>query len=497
MIRTLLFLSTLSFLQVTTFGQVCDLGLEDFTGSSSSNPPSEWTLSPGVFIGQSFPPNSTLDPAASLNLVGENVISKSYLCASQVCFDWHSSNVNSIHQVEISYAQGDGGSGTNWSQLDVISTPGSGNTPTTYQNVCYTIPNQDLSSPFDIKLRWNMIQRTNGTFYIENVCADAGECNIESTQFTFSEIPNGCKEENTPINIQVCATDAGGATDQTYEENITVSKLSGSGNISGNLSGTASNGCFTAQVSFNTDDTFILSATSTDNMLSGTSEAISITEECPNDDTLRVMSYNLLNFPNGRDDCGGSNTVVPNRWDSLALINSYLKPDVLLVCELQTESGSDSILNRSLNINGVTKYLAANYVPNQSSSNTDLNNMFYYNSEKMTLYSQEEILTATRDFNKYTVFMNDPNLSVSMDTVFIDFYMAHLKAGNTSEDRQKRQDACQILRDYIDSRPSRNNVLCGDLNLYTDTEDAYQTLTSGIYPFDDPANQEGNWNNLY
>jgi hypothetical protein len=483
------------FCSIFGYSQVCDLGLEDFTGNNSANPPQDWIISSGVFIGESFPVDVIQDPATSLNLVSENVISKSYECLSEICFDWHSSSINSVHQVEISYAQGAIDGNTVWTTLDIIATPGSGNTPNTYQNVCYTIPTNDLIAPFDVRIKWEMIQRTSGTFYIENVCADSGSCNVNTTEFTFSNIQNGCKEIGTPVSVTVCATDASGTTDQSYSDNITIAKATGSGIVSGTLSGDAVDGCFSTMLAFDNDDIFTLSASSSDNSFVGLSQNINVIQECPNDDTLRVMSYNLLNFPNGRDDCGDENTVVPNRWDSLANINTYLNPDILLVCELQTSAGADSILSRSLNINGETKYMAANFVPNQSSSNTDLNNMFYYNSEKVVLYSQEEITTSTRDFNKYTVFAIDPDLAITEDTVFIDFYMSHLKAGNTTSDRAKRTTDCQTLRDYLDARPSRNNVLAGDLNLYTDTEDAYQILISGTYPFDDPSDQEGSWDN--
>ena len=49
-------------------------------------------------------------------------------------------------------------------------------------------------------------------------------------------------------------------------------------------------------------------------------------------DTLKVMSYNLLNFPN----------VSPNRIDTLKGILDYVKPDILMVCELTSAAGGDS-----------------------------------------------------------------------------------------------------------------------------------------------------------
>jgi hypothetical protein len=72
-------------------------------------------------------------------------------------------------------------------------------------------------------------------------------------------------------------------------------------------------------------------------------------------DTVTIVAYNLLNFPNGRNDCG-SNTVVPNRADTLRKILQYVKPDIFVACEIQTEAGADSVLTRSLNVFGANNY---------------------------------------------------------------------------------------------------------------------------------------------
>jgi|GEM_PF-361943 len=471
--------------------QSCDLTNEDFTGSSSANPPSGWIRGDGTNIGFSFPPDPVLDPAVGFNNVGEFMVSNETICAGQVCFDWHSSSVNSLHEVEIAYAQGDTSTSTIWMPLDTIITEGSGNTPNSYVNLCLTIPSVSLQAPFNTRIKWEMIQRTSGTFYLENVCIDSGVCAVIPTQFSF-DIPNNCKEAGVDIAINVCATDVNGYVDEGYTENINLVVSSGSGSISGSIDGNAIDGCFASTVAFSDIGNYVIEASSTDNSLSTLSPTIEIIDNCPNEDTIRVMAYNLLNYPDGRDDCG-ANTVVPDRWDTLANITEYVLPDVLMVCELQNMEGSDSILTRSLNVNGVTKYMKANFVVNQSTAADAFNNMFFYNSEKMTLHSQEEILTSTRDFNKYTVYMNDPQLAVSADTVFVDFYMAHLKAGSATADRQRRADDCQILRDYLDVRPERNNILGGDLNFYESSEVAYQTLISGTFPFDDPADMEGDW----
>ena len=211
-------------------------------------------------------------------------------------------------------------------------------------------------------------------------------------------------------------------------------------------------------------------------------------------DTITIMSYNLLNFPDGRDDCA-SNTVVPNRFDTLRKIIGYTNPDIFVACEIQNQRGADSILNRSLNIFGATNYTAA--VFHNNNTGPSLQNMLYYNSDKLILQYQDVILTSVRDIDHYVLYSVDPNLSNFFDTTFIEVYMCHLKAGSTSTSQAQRDEQVTLLRDFIDTRPTdRNHFVCGDLNVYTSSEAAYQNLiTGGINPLFDPINTPGNWNN--
>ncbi len=210
-------------------------------------------------------------------------------------------------------------------------------------------------------------------------------------------------------------------------------------------------------------------------------------------DTINIIAYNLLNFPNGRDDCG-TNTVVPNRADTLRKILQYSKPDIFVACEIQTEAGADSILTRSLNVYGASNYAAANFELNNSGSG--LHNMLYYNTDKLTLQWQDKIITSSRDINHYVLYVIDPNLGVYFDTTFIEVYMCHLKAGNSSSNAAIRAEQTQLLMDYIALRPSdRNHFVCGDLNVYTSSEQGYQQMITGPVALQDPINSPGNWNN--
>ena len=209
---------------------------------------------------------------------------------------------------------------------------------------------------------------------------------------------------------------------------------------------------------------------------------------------LKVMHYNLLNFPNGSDICG-ANVAISNREDTLAKILQYVKPDILMVCELQTSAGADLILSDALNIGGVTTYKKANFVLNTDPGLRDLQNMFYYNSAKVELASQKVIVTSLRDINEYKVYVKDPTLGVLMDTTFIYFYECHLKAGSASGDISSRTTDCTTMRNYFNTLPATTNIVMGgDFNFYTNTEGGFQKLChSGTNLLNDPTGQEGSW----
>lgn len=207
---------------------------------------------------------------------------------------------------------------------------------------------------------------------------------------------------------------------------------------------------------------------------------------------LRVVSYNLLNFPDGRTDCGTSNINLPNRVDTLRKIMQYLKPDILGGCEIQSEAGCDSILSRALNVFGTQHYQRALWSPNNSG---DIHNMLFYNSDKLALKEQRAISTSVRKIDQYILYVLDPTLPQHHDTIFIEVFMCHLKAGSATADQNDRADQTAVLRAVLASRPTnRHLVVCGDLNTYRSSELCYQNLiVSGAGQMKDPINSPGNW----
>lgn len=479
--------ASLCFCLNTASAQMCNLNFEDFEMATNLNPPEGWVRDESYFGSISAFSGSV---HAGFNDEGDKLIVKPLTCPGEISFYWRASGASSNYDIDIDWSTDDG---MTWTTAQTISLNGSGS-PTTYSQMTVDLPEALFPAPFEgVLIRFHQSRRSGGSFYLDDVCVTEGTCIVTPTQLTFTDLQSGCLQKQTPFSMTVCATDAGEHIDDTFVENISLTINSGTGTLSGTTTQMATNGCVTFNdIALSDADTYTLNASSTS--FSGVSNNLEVIDVCPLTETLKVMTYNLLNFPDGRDDCGAANTVIPERWDTLRKIVQYVEPDILMVCELHNETGADMILSNSLNVFGKTNYARANFVLNQSTGVTELNNMFFYNTNKVTLKRQSEITTDLRDIGKYTVFLHDPNLAAHNDTTWIDFYDAHLKAGPNASDITRRSSECTDIRNHVDALPAeRNAVIGGDFNFYDSAEAGYQTLLSGTFPFNDPVNTPGAW----
>ncbi|WP_431136736.1 endonuclease/exonuclease/phosphatase family protein [Psychroserpens mesophilus] len=204
------------------------------------------------------------------------------------------------------------------------------------------------------------------------------------------------------------------------------------------------------------------------------------------------MFYNVLNFP--------LEDAVPNRLQYLELILNDYRPDIFMVCELNNETGANTILSSLQFLN--PDYQSATFELNTSddviSDQNDLQNLIYYDSSKFTLESQTIITSIYRDFNHYRMKIN--SVESDINPVFIDVIVCHLKASSGTENQVIRFQMVEDLIAYLDTLPADSNVvLAGDFNVYTDSEPAFQELidsdNNNAIDFIDPANQIGSWHN--
>lgn len=472
---------------------------QDFEGYSVSNPPPGWITKNvdydafGTFLAYSG------TKRLGMNDVNDSIITPLVSCPNQINFYWRASGASSSWVVQIQYST----DLANWTTIDNITTTGSGS-PITYQLKTIAFPNNILTPPFGVYIRWNMTSRVSGTFYLDDVCMLQGVCHAVATQLRFTQYTSNCVPSGIPFSAQVCATDNNGFTDTTFTNTITLS-TSSPGTLGGTLSVNAVAGCATFNnVTYSSVSPLSITAQSGSFTSPVPLTGLNIQTTCPNVDTLKVVTYNLLNFPlGGVYALGGACTLQesgPNRWDTLKYIMEYMQPDILIVQELQTELGADMVLSNALNVNGVTHYARAPYIPNRSTANTKYNNELFYNTDKLTLYNTTTIGTSIRDCGVYTLYCKDPQLNAHHDTTFIDMYCMHTKAkglgaAQATLDSIQRAADCQKVMDTIRLRQAtnRNAILGGDLNLYSSNEGAFQNLTTGLYKFNDPINAPGAW----
>lgn len=195
-------------------------------------------------------------------------------------------------------------------------------------------------------------------------------------------------------------------------------------------------------------------------------------------DTLKIMYYNLLNFPG----------TTPGRADTLRKTLQYTHPDLLVVNELSSEIGADLILNQSLNVGEITHYQRAEFT-----NGPDSDNMLFYHSDKVVLYSQFEIETELRLINEYVLY----TLPIINDTVFLSFYSAHLKASDGSQEENLRYAEAMAFKNHLSGKQEVKNIIFGgDLNIYKSSEKAYTEITTGQdIPLYDPIFSPANWHN--
>lgn len=196
-------------------------------------------------------------------------------------------------------------------------------------------------------------------------------------------------------------------------------------------------------------------------------------------DTATIVYYNILNFPGG----------FPERIANFRTVMQYAKPDLILITELISDAGAQTLLSEGLNVYGETKYQKAPFIDGE-----DTDNMLFYNSEMFTLLSTDTIDTDLRAIGEYILYYNIPEPYTTQDTIFLNMYVAHLKSSTGSANEQQRLAEVMQFRQHIEAKSGLENIFFGgDFNLYTAAEPSYNALiTADQYPLADvlPA---GNW----
>lgn len=212
---------------------------------------------------------------------------------------------------------------------------------------------------------------------------------------------------------------------------------------------------------------------------------IAISLQANSQGTIKTMVYNLLEFPSAYPN---------NRADILREIINEYEPDIFMVCELENLAGGNLILNASLNDEG-NKYAMAPFVPSQS-GDPDHQQLVFYRKGMFTLEAAVVMPTNVRDINHYTLKLKTADQQT--DPIFLELFVVHLKSSQGTANQQLRLQMVQEFTDKLETMDPNSYVLfAGDLNLYTQSEPAYQELldpTNAIVMVD-PIDRPGSWHN--
>ncbi|MEO8086687.1 MAG: hypothetical protein ABI763_07705 [Bacteroidota bacterium] len=201
------------------------------------------------------------------------------------------------------------------------------------------------------------------------------------------------------------------------------------------------------------------------------------------DTTVRIMTWNLLNFPSQGNLVSDTTTRLPCYRTAIQFVN----PDILVT---QENSGSNSIsifLQSVLNTNG-PQYSAGTFI-----NGYDTDNGIFYRTGCFRFISNTPIETALRDVNIFTLVHISTN-----DTIKI--LSCHLKATSGVVNEALRAAEVDSIRKVTNTFINGTDfMICGDFNIYGSYEVAYQRLLQDDSATDgnfvDPLSMTGIWNN--
>ena len=194
-------------------------------------------------------------------------------------------------------------------------------------------------------------------------------------------------------------------------------------------------------------------------------------------DTLSIMTYNVLNFP-------GS---TPERVTHFRKVLDIYRPDILVVNEMLSESDMILFMDSTLN------YSTMEYSAGPIFEGFDSENSAYYKHDRVEFIDALSVTTALRRIDGYRFKIKNHADSTFQFQVF----SAHLKASQGSDNVAKRLAEVINLDDSIKAgNVDSSYIFACDCNFYTSTESGYQYLIESMaIDLEDPIDSPGSWHN--
>ena len=213
--------------------------------------------------------------------------------------------------------------------------------------------------------------------------------------------------------------------------------------------------------------------------------------------TMRLMTYNLLNYRNITAQCPAYANSAATKEASLDTILAAISPHIVVFNEVGADPRNGNfLLNQVFNVGGVSHWSRAGYSNNNSST---LTNVIVYRNDLFQLLGHDILSLDTTGTSLVRVIdvlrfhYLDP--SAYQDSLNFTVIAAHFKAGAGQLNTSIRALAAAKIQHYLYDYGRDSNVfVMGDLNIYRSSEPAYQRFFRGKgMRFADPAKAKGDW----
>ena len=206
--------------------------------------------------------------------------------------------------------------------------------------------------------------------------------------------------------------------------------------------------------------------------------------EVLNASTVRILTYNLLNY---QDD--------NNREGDYVMILDLVEPDLIIAQEIIGQTGYSHFQSDVLDVLEPNIWSSAPFTNQSAQQDIAL----YYKSNIFTFVGTNVVYTAqssgTRDVIEWVMLHN-------LSGVEFNVYGVHLKASSGSSNANQRLQETTILRNHLNNLAPNFFIVGGDFNIYSNnssSEPAFDMLTSSSDDNDgqmfDPINRIGHWHN--
>jgi len=194
-------------------------------------------------------------------------------------------------------------------------------------------------------------------------------------------------------------------------------------------------------------------------------------------ENVKIMTYNLLNYPD-------VDSAIRNPNFRKVIRNS--NPDILVVQEMTSLAGMNGFLSNVMNAYG-NVYSMGTFI-----DGTDTDNGIFFRTSKFSFISNTRIRTSLRDINEFKIV----HINYPADTLRI--FSVHLKSSGGAVNENQRASEVDSLRKFTSTLPANSfYMVVGDFNIYGDYEPAYfklRQVTNGNGHFTDAISMTGSWN---